>query len=322
MKLDIVATLGPASEDKNIIKKIIDGVYALRLNGSHLNKKSLKEKLDKLEMIFKEIGKEIPVIVDLKGAKIRIGRYPKVKKLPNNVTIQLLKESKESAIIPLNSSSFFKNIKVGMKLFLNDAKVILEVKNIENNKIECNILKNGSLSSNKGINIKNHPIPYNKITDFDRDLIEISNQYSFTYFAFSFVHTGDEADLLKKITSKKIVAKVERGESLEFLDNIDKKFDGIWFCRGDLGAQIGIENLGKAQYDFIKKIPLFKSDIYLAGEVLYHLTDNDTPTRTEITQLYMLEKKGFKGFVLSDETAIGKDPVNVINFLKRLTKSE
>ena len=320
MNLNIVATLGPASKDENIIKKIIDGVSELRLNASHLTKLELKENLVKLESIFSKIGKKIPVTIDLKGAKIRIGSYPSTDMIPKMVKILNIDSSNDSSVIPLNNKLFFENIKEGMRLYLNDAKVILDVLSVKPGEISCKTIKNGHLSTNKGINIKDHPIPYNKVTDFDREMIEIGEKFDFTQFAFSFVHTGEEVELLREFTSKRLIAKVEREESLQHLENIDKRFDDIWFCRGDLGAQVGLVNLGRVQYEFIEKMNQLNSDIYLAGEVLYHMTNSQTPTRSEITQLYMLEKKGFKGFVLSDETAVGENPEKVIEFLTMLKR--
>ena len=318
MKLDIIATLGPASKKEDIIIKIIDGVSALRLNASHLTTKELEKTLIKLSKIFLITEKTIPVIIDLKGAKIRIGNYPSTDSIPKIIKIINKDSSDDKSIIPLKNKLFFDSIKKDMKLYLNDAKIVLEVKNITNDEITCDVLQNGSLSSNKGINIKNHPILYKEVTKIDSEMIKIGNKFDFTQFAFSFVYNGEEAKILKKLTSKRLIAKIEREESLNYLENIDNNFDDLWLCRGDLGAQVGLKNLGKVQYEFINKIDSLNSDVFLAGEVFYHMTYSEMATRTEIAQLYMLQKEGFKGFVLSDETAIGSNPVKVIEFLNSL----
>jgi pyruvate kinase len=269
-----------------------------------------------LDKLYKKNKKVKEVIIDLKGAKIRIGKYPKVNKLPKIIYIKPVDISDNISIIPLKNENFFNAIKPNDKIYLNDANIILDVIEIKKQEIKCEVIKNGELSSNKGINIKNHPIKYRKINEFDKSMILVANKFSFTNFAFSFVLDGSEYKILKKYTNKNITAKIERPESLKFINKINNSFDSIWFCRGDLGAQAGLENLGKLQYEFSKNINKLSKDIYLAGQVLHSLTKFKTPTRTEISALYQIKQEGYKGFVLSDETAIGKNINSLIEFLK------
>lgn len=314
--LEIISTIGPKSNNEKIINLLCSITTTFRLNASHLTPLELNNTLITLDKLYKKNNENKEVIVDLKGAKIRIGNYPKVTQLPKIVFIKKVKSSNDYLTIPLENEDFFNAIKPNDKLYLNDASIILEVIAIKNESIKCKVIKNGELSSNKGINIKNHPIKYKKITEFDKSMILIANKFNFTNFAFSFVLDGSEYDILKEYTSKKITAKIERPESLEFINEINEKFDKIWFCRGDLGAQAGIENLGKLQYEFSKKVEKLNKDIYLAGQVLHSMIKLKTPTRTEISALYQIEQEGYKGFVLSDETAIGDNIKELVDFLK------
>ncbi len=320
--LEVISTIGPKSNNEKTISLLLSVSTAFRLNASHLTTSELNKILITLDKLYKKNNIKKEVIIDLKGAKIRIGEFAETSELPEIVFIKKTGKSEHNSIIPLDNDDFFNSIKLNDKLYLNDATVILEVISIKNDEIKCKVLKNGELSSNKGINIKNHPIKYKKITNFDKSMIETGNKFDFTSFAFSFVLDGTEYDILKKYTDKKITAKIERPESIQFTEQIDKKFDSIWFCRGDLGAQAGIENLGKLQYEFSRKVKKLSKDIYLAGQVLHSLTRFTIPVRTEITALYQIEQEGYKGFILSDETAVGDNIESVIEFLKLLNTSE
>jgi len=312
--LEVISTLGPASYNAQIIKNLATVSSSFRINASHLTPDNLNVLLNKLDAL----KLNLPVIIDLKGAKVRIANYPDVKILPEIIYIKNINNSKDINVIPLYDKNFFNSISIKDKLYLNDASVILEVLEINTNQIKCRVIKNGELSSNKGINIKNHPVKYTKITDFDKSMIEIANKFDFTSFAFSFTYDGSEYDILKKYTDKKIIAKIERPEAIDNIKFIDEKFDDTWFCRGDLGAQAGLENLGKLQFEFSKNIKKLNKNTYLAGQVLHHLTYFDTPTRTEIALIYQIKQEGYKGFVLSDETAVGNNIESVIEFLKKI----
>ena len=317
--LKVISTLGPSSNNENTIKKLTKVSSSFRINASHLTSKQLNDLLNKIDKIYKSDNKyKREVVIDLKGAKTRIGEYPSVKSLARNISIKNISISKDKNVIPVSDKNFFDNIKIKDKLYLNDASVILEVVKLNNDNIECIVLKNGELSSNKGINIKNHPIKYKSITPVDKSMIEIANKFDFSSFAFSFVLDGSEFEILRQYTNKKIIAKIERPEAIKNIVNIDDKFDETWLCRGDLGSQAGIEKLGELQYNFTQNIKNLKKSTYLAGQVLHHLTFFETPTRTEIASLYQIKKEGYKGFVLSDETAVGKNIDFIIDFLEKV----
>ncbi len=318
MTLKTVITLGPASQRDAVITKLLESSDRFRLNASHLNPQSIQTWLKKIDKLSSRVNKIIPVVIDLQGAKLRIGSYPETEKLPSVVNIVLNEKSETTDTIPVNNKKFFLLTNPGEILSLNDAKITLKVISTTDSSIKAEVLKNGPLSSKKGINISKHPMPYDNISDSDKEIIESVKKYSFVQFAFSFVHTGTEAALLRKFTDKHIIAKIEHPEAMDHLDKIDKNFNEIWLCRGDLGAQAGIENLGKLQEDFVKKIPIFKNPVFIAGQVLEHMTYFEQPTRSEVVHLYNIKQTGFTGIVLSDETAIGKHPLLAAEILNKL----
>ena len=144
-------------------------------------------------------------------------------------------------------------------------------------------------------------------------------RWPFTRFAFSFVHDGTEAALLRPLSGHRIVAaKIELPEAMRHLAAIATSFDELWLCRGDLGAQAGLAALGPLQEDFVGQAQGLGKPYYLAGQVLEHMTHFPHPTRAEVVGLHQAMRDGFSGFVLSDETAVGLHPREVAAFLATL----
>ena len=315
--LKTVITLGPASSKENVIVSLLSIADRFRLNTSHLDEISLEDWLSKLSSIFEKNQSTIPVVIDLQGSKMRIGQYPTVKSLPKELSLIFAKTSDNIENIPVPHEVFFKTLKQGDTVSLNDAKILIKIKEVTKNKAKAITLQNGPLSSNKGINRQKHPVPFEGLTRKDQKIIEISQKYSFTEYAFSFTHDGNEIDKLKPYTGdRRVIAKIERPEAIDNIKLIDHNFDELWLCRGDLGAQAGLFDLGRIQESFTSKMPSFKCTSFLAGQVLEHMTHFPEPTRSEIVHLYDIEKSGFEGIVLSDETAIGKNIEQIVNLLK------
>jgi pyruvate kinase len=311
-KLKIITSLGPASIDPATIKELAGISDRFRLNTSHMETRDLELWLLKLS----DMGR--PVVADLQGAKIRIGNYPSVEKIPNKeVILGFGNYSDDVNHIPVPCKDIFDVVKKGEIINLNDSKIIIQVINNDGKKIHAKILQNGPLSSNKGINRAEHPLPFSVLSDRDKTFIDIAMKFNFTEIAFSFILDGNEADVIKRYCpDKKLIAKIERPEAFKFLSNIDGKFDELWLCRGDLGAQAGLKDLGKLQSEFVNMFAKLKKKKYLAGQVLEHMTYFPLPTRSEVVHLYDIIKAGFDGIVLSDETAIGRNPAAVTKFLE------
>ncbi len=322
--LKSVFTLGPSSHTEEIISSLLEQADRFRLNASHINSEELFQWLKKIELIFQKNGKKIPVIIDLQGAKMRIGNIEKKEFLPKHIVIYYSEKNsvdKNSIFtqweglsdifeIPTPHKPLFGELNVGELISLNDNRVIVKVLKKNEDSFLCEIIQNGPLSSKKGINRVEHPVFYREITNSDREAIEIALKFDFTQFAFSFTLTGYERELFKNI-NKHFIAKIERDDAFENLDTIDKNFDEIWLCRGDLGAQVGLKNLATVCKTFALKMKTLKKDIFLAGEIFEHLTISEAPTRAEIVALGYAKDEGYKGVVFSNETAIGVNPEKV-----------
>jgi len=311
-----VFTLGPASESKGLITQLSQTADRFRLNVAHITADGLKTWLERLAEIFTEQGKPLPVVLDLQGAKMRVGDYPRCDYLPEKVSLFLGQVSEDMTQIPIAHANLFEELKVGDILSLNDARIKLEVIAIQDKRATAKVLTNGGLSAYKGINRVNHPIPFRQLNAYDQKAVELGLTYPFVQFACSFVLDGKEVSPIRQqIGDRYLIAKIERPEAMRHLSQLDQGFDELWFCRGDLGAQAGLKALGELQAKFIAQFPQLLSPKFLAGQVLEYMTHFPQPTRSEVVHLYDIQQAGFDGIVLSDETAIGQEPVQVAEFL-------
>ena len=317
-----VATLGPATDAPATIAAIVERVDRLRLNSSHLDAGGLLRWLEQIDAVFSSLGQTIAVVVDLQGAKMRIGGYPRVEQLPDRVSLRCQAEvSSDPGLVPVPHEVLFEVVEPGELLELNDGRVRLQVEHVTPGEIEARVLVNGPLSGHKGINRPRHPLPYYGLTPADEEAIDVALPFDFVQLAFSFVHTGDEAACLRAAAGPRrthLVAKIERPEAFDHLQSIDERFDELWLCRGDLGSQAGLRRLAQLQETFTQRIAELRRPAYLAGQVLQHMTEHDHPTRSEVVHLFDVERRGYAGIVLSDETAIGRHPLQVVELLHQL----
>ncbi len=308
--MHITATLGPASLSKNITEQLSKKASRFRLNSGHMDAPQLRLVLKELE------ATKIPVVIDLQGAKIRIGEFKDTAFLPAIVCIINDTVSSDVGYIPLPDKQFFRAIKPKDRLYLNDARIELEVINTSDKKIDAAVIKNGALSSFKSINRKDHPVHFAKISDADKKIIGASLKFAFVEYAVSFVHNGEEAKLFRPLVkNKRLIAKIERPEAMCYLNNIHRNFDELWFCRGDMGSQAGLDKLQGIQEEFIKNSKELSKPKFIAGRLLWSMVDNPSPTQAELEHLYSINNVGFEGLVLSDETAIGRDPLKVLDLV-------
>ncbi len=317
--LQTIYTVGPASYAPHILKYLIQNGDQLRINSSHLTPQALEQWLSHLSYLFQTLNRTLPVIIDLQGAKMRIGTILSTQLLPDRVTLFYGEQSEQHNQIPVPHLHLFQLIQSGDHLSLNDGTIELMVEKIDHNTALCQVIQNGSLSSYKGINRKGHPLPYQSPQKRDLNMIDIALKYPFTSFALSFTHTGKERTLFPQV-DRHFIAKIERPEALKYLQMIDQQFDALWLCRGDLGAEGGLTHLYRNCQQFEKMIPKLNKPTALAGEVLEHLTDAAIPTRSEMIHFYEIAQKGYQSVVFSNETAVGCDPINVINWVNQLNQ--
>ncbi len=323
--MQVVATLGPASSSREVQRALADVVDRFRLNASHLDPPGLERWLGSLDELYRELGRELPVVVDLQGAKMRVGALDETVALVTDQHLRFVRDASGATsidAIPAPHPQLYEAVSAGERLWLDDARLEVEVEDVDPGAgvIDARVLRGGTLRPHKGLNRPDHPIPCPHLLERDESMLSVALAFPFSELAFSFVHDGQEATLLAKAreAGRRLIAKIERVEAFQHLSTIAAHFDELWLCRGDLGSQAGIFALGDLQRRFSEahERDFSATPTLLAGQVLEHLTAHSEPTRAEVVQLARLAEEGFGGLVLSDETAIGREIDALVAFLR------
>lgn len=300
--IPLVATLGPASF--GLENALVDaGVSAFRLNASHL----APEELDVALTRARHARPRTPIVVDLQGAKMRLGRFA-ARKVREGEAVRFAVEPESETVVPIPHPELFRSVAHGQTLSCDDDRLRLRVGRCDEKELEAVCLGDATLRPRKGVNLLEHPVRLDDLTAGDVRHVEVAARHERVLVAISFLLDGSEADWVRRrAPGLSVIGKVERRGALERLEAIAEAVDALWICRGDLGAQLGSRELGRWVSGF--RPDTLSRPVLMAGQVLEHLTEHAEPTRSEVCHLHDLAGRGYAGIVLSDETAIGRDPV-------------
>ena len=307
---EIVATLGPAS--MGLPSELLEaGATAFRLNASHMPPGELAS----TARAARAACSQVPIVVDLQGAKIRLGRFEPRALGPEDTLVFALRPRRDE--VPLPHPEVFEAAQPGDTLSSDDGRVRFRVTAAQAELLETRVLTGGLLMPGKGFNVLDHPVRLRTLTRADRDAVAAVSGIPGTSFALSFMEDGRETAWVRGIApGHRVIGKIERREAVENIAAIAATVDSVWICRGDLGAQLGLREMAAwiSAYDPLSsKVP-----VLMAGQVLEHMTRHPEPTRSEACHIVDLRGRGYAGFVLSDETAIGHDPVRAVRTIREL----
>jgi pyruvate kinase len=311
---EIVATLGPASFAM-ARELALAGATALRLNASHLS----AEDLGRRARQAREGAPDLPLVVDLQGAKMRLGDIVE-RPLAVGARVRFAAEAALPADVPLPHPELFAAAEVGVTLGCDDGRLRFAVRACGEGWLEAEALVAGVLRPRKGVNLLDHPVRLSGLTPGDAARLEAVRGLPRLQVAWSFTLDGREADWVRaRVPGTPVVAKVERLEAAHALAEIAARVDALWVCRGDLGEQLGPGALGR----FVGSLSPadLGCPVLMAGQVLEHLTAHAEPTRSEACHLYDILARGYAGIVLSDETAIGVDPAHAVGQAAALVRA-
>ena len=309
----LIVTLGPASAG-HVADLVAAGADAFRLNASHLGS-------DDLCGWFGQVRAAAPihpVVIDLQGAKLRLGRFAeRAVAAGDRVRFALAAAGAE---IPLPHPEVFATARAGDTLRLDDDRVHLRVDAVTASALDAVALHDAVLKPRKGLNLADHPVELEDLIEADQAALRCATRCPDVSFAVSFVSDGRELGWIRRRPlGCPVIAKIERREAIEHLRRIEETADDLWLCRGDLGAQLGLEEMAAFVARF--RPEEHPRPVYMAGQVLEHLTAHADPTRAEVCHLFDLVFRGYAGVVLSDETAIGRDPVAATATAARLLRA-
>ena len=327
----IIATLGPASSSPESISNLIkEGTDVFRINLSHANVNEIENIINILKDASLKLKRHVATLIDLQGQKIRIKgfsdkEYILLKTKSEFILDAALADNKGTdKSVGLTYKDLPKQLEVGDELLLSDALIKLEVTKIEKSKIFTKVIRGGKLKPYQGVNKKGGGLSLKGITEKDKKDLAKAVKLDIDYVAVSFVKDADDIKAVKKVIGKKqigIIAKIERSEALEDIDQIAKVSDGLLVARGDLGVEIGIEQLPAVQDMLIRKAMSFDKIVIVATQMMESMINNRVPTRAEVFDVANAVTSGVDAVMLSAETAIGNYPIDVIQEVSRICEA-
>jgi len=326
----IIATLGPASSDYSMLRKIITaGVDVVRLNFSHGTHKQHLERIALVRQINQRYRRHIRIMQDLEGFRIRVGRFKgsKTRVLKKRTLLWLTNnpEDQDSTMVPLDYKGELRWIKPNQLMYIDDGNLALRVKQVSSNKIKTQVLEGGVLKERKGINIPDAQPPFQGMTRKDKKDIDFGVGYGVDYIALSFVRDEEDVrDAMKLIKPRlarcQVVAKIETRQAIESIDRIISVADGIMIARGDMGVAVPIYEVPIIQKRIIKKCNAAKKFVITATQMLEHMTEHSRPTRAEVTDVANAIIDGSDFVMLSAETAVGQYPYESVAMMNNIIK--
>jgi pyruvate kinase len=330
-KTKIVATLGPACSDREIIKNMaLAGVNVFRINFSHADYDVVKKNVNTIRSLNKELHFNVAVLADLQGPKLRVGvmRDNVVLKKDSTFTFttNLCEGTKEKAF--MTYQQFPKDVEPGEHILVDDGKLMFEV--ITTNKkdeVVTKVLRGGVLSSKKGVNLPNTKISQPALTEKDIKDALFAIALEVDWIALSFVRTPEDLDLLNKLIADNsdykipVIAKIEKPEALLNIQKITSHCDGLMVARGDLGVEIPMEEVPLIQKRLVAQAKKARIPVIIATQMMESMIESQVPTRAEVNDVANSIMDGADAVMLSGETSVGKFPLEVIQKMRDIIET-
>ncbi len=322
----IVCTIGPVtSTPERIRAMILAGMDVARLNFSHGDHDSHRQTLHIIRETSKEVGKEIGILQDLAGPKIRLGNLPveeRVLQTGERIALSPV-EGDDPTVIPVNYPYLIEDVAVGDRILLADGLVLLKVQSKESTRLICEVLAGGAIQSHKGLNLPSSSLRIPAFTEKDRKDLKVGLEAGVDFVALSFVRHEKDLEPVRKILNQVdspplLIAKIERPQAVERLEGILKNVDGVMVARGDLGVEMPFEEVPLVQKRIIRMARQAAKPVITATQMLRSMIESPRPTRAEAADVANAVLDGTDGLMLSDETAVGIYPVEAVHVLDRI----
>lgn len=329
-KTKLVCTIGPASESVEVMRELIcAGMNIARLNFSHGEFSWHKTIIDRLREAAAAEGRNITIMADLPGPKIRVGQIAdEPVKLRNNEEIILTVDEivGNAKRVSVSLPTLPHAVKPGDRMFLNDGNIHLEVVRVENNDVTCKILVGGELRSRKGLNLPGIDLGISAFTDHDHDCMKFALESGVDAVSQSFVASAADLQAVREAAKALgyqpfIIAKIERSQALQHVDEILEAADGVMIARGDLGVEIPLQTIAVVQKQLTSRANLLGKPVITATQMLESMVTRSRPTRAEVTDVANAILDGTDCVMLSEESAMGSYPVRAVAMLASIAAS-
>ena len=330
-KTKIVCTMGPNSNDENIMRQLVkEGMDIARFNFSHGSHEEQKGRMDMLKKIREEEKKPVAILLDTKGPEIRTGVLKDGKKvlLKEGETITLTNEEIEGdeTKVSLTYKGLVDDVQIGNMILIDDGLIGLKVKEKTETDIICTIVNGGELGERKGVNVPNVPVRLPAITEKDKEDLKFGVEQKIDFIAASFVRNAECILEIRSYLNKcgapyiPIIAKIENQQGVDNIDEIIEAADGIMIARGDMGVEIPPEYVPVIQQKIIQKVYTAGKPVITATQMLDSMISHPRPTRAEATDVANAIFQGTSATMLSGETAAGKYPVQALQMMSRIAE--
>jgi len=329
LRTKIVCTIGPASQSPKLLEKLIRaGMNVARLNFSHGTQPAHQKVINAVRQIAAKLNKPVAILQDLAGPKIRVGQIKtgEIILKPGArfiLTTRLVPGDEKE--VSVNYSRLPQDVRPGDSLLLSDGALELKVEEASQKDIQCKVVVGGPLSSFKGVNLPTGSVKIPSLTDKDKSDLAFGIENEVDYVALSFVRSAEDVRTARRFMKRKkcsipIIAKIEKHEALANIDEIISEVDGVMIARGDLGVETPLEKVPHVQKVLIRKTNQAGKPVITATQMLRSMVENPRPTRAEVADVANAILDGTDAVMLSEETAVGKYPVEAVSMMARIAE--
>ena len=325
----IIATLGPATDKSGVLEKLITaGVDVFRLNYYHQTHELHDKRIKEVRRLSLKHKHAVAVIADLQGPKIRIenfknGKIQLIEGKKFKINTNLSSNDGDESQIGISYKKLANDLKVKDKLLIDDGRIVLSVLSINKNIIDCKVVTGGELTNSKGINLQGGGLSAGAVTNKDVEDMKHATKIEVDFIAISFPRDAKDIKKARKMMEKcncnaQIIAKIERADALNNIDEIIRESDAIMIARGDLGVEVGDAALPPIQKSLIKKARDMDRAVITATQMMASMIDNKIPTRAEVFDVANAVIDGTDAVMLSGETSIGHYPDEAVKSMSRI----
>jgi len=323
----IVATIGPASSEPEVLRQLLTFIDGARLNFSHGTHADHAERARMIREAQEETGRPIALIADLQGPKLRIGELAAPIELQRGEQVTIAGEDGASdGDLPIAPAVLGSVLQPGVDVLVDDGAVRLRVGRVERGRADCEVLVGGTIRSHKGVNLPGVPLPIPSLTRKDIDDLQFALELGVDFVALSFVRSASDVQALKTLieasgSTAYVIAKIEKAEAVAVLDDILRDADAVMVARGDLGVEIGAAEVPLLQKRIILGALERGKPVITATQMLESMIHAPEPTRAEASDVANAILDGTSAIMLSGETAIGEFPFESVAYMDRIARA-
>ncbi|NWF26277.1 pyruvate kinase [Streptomyces sp. PKU-EA00015] len=326
----IVCTLGPATDTYDQIKALVEaGMDVARFNLSHGTYADHEERYGHVRKASDETGRSVGVLADLQGPKIRLGRFregPVLLERGDEFTITVEDIEGDRHICGTTYKGLAADVTRGERILVDDGKVALEVTEVDGTRVRTVVAEGGMVSDHKGLNLPGVAVSVPALSEKDVEDLRWALRIGADVIALSFVRSGRDIDDVHRVMAEEgrripVIAKVEKPQAVENIDDIVAAFDGIMVARGDLGVEMPLEQVPIVQKRAVKLAKRNAKPVIVATQMLDSMIDNSRPTRAEASDVANAVMDGTDAVMLSGETSVGKYPVETVRTMSRIVEA-